>query len=298
MRQGTANVSAGTLHAHLSATSSATTTHADVLAGIALGLSAVSAVAGLFVPGLYRDSDAWIRQARAADLVTLFAVVPALAVALWRARAGSGVGRLAVLAALGYLAYTYAIFGFSVAINPMTPVHLAVLGLSVWSLLFGVIELARHPLAPDTGLGLPRRPAAALLLAVPVLFAALWLGQIAQSISTGAPPVAVADAGLSTNPVYALDLAFALPFLALAGVALVRRSPLGEQLGLAASMWAALMGLGVLAIFVFDAAAGAPVEVAVFALIAAITIVATALVLVAIVDHRRRSLASQAHPRS
>ena len=37
------------------------------------------------------------------------------------------------------------------------------------------------------------------------------------------------------------------------------------------------MGLGILAIFAFDAAAGAPVEVAVFALIAAITFAATAL---------------------
>ncbi len=291
-------MSAGTLHARISVTSSATTTPADLLAGIALALSAASAVAGLFVPGLYRDSDAWIRQARAADLVTLLAVVPTLAAALWRARAGSGVGRLAVLAALGYLAYTYAIFGFSVAINAMTPVHLAVLGLSVWSLLFGVIELARQPLAPDTGKGLPRRPAAALLLAVPVLFGAMWLGQIAQSISTGVPPAALAQAGLSTNPVYTLDLAFALPFLAFSGVMLARRSPLGEQVGLAASIWAALMGLGVLAIFAFDAAAGAPVEGAVFALIAAITIVATALALVAIVDPRRRSTASQAHPRS
>lgn len=290
-------MSAETLHTRASVTSSATTTPADLLAGLALALSALSAVAGLFVPALYRDSDPWIRQARAADLVTLLAVAPTLALGLWRARAGSGVGRLAVLAALGYLAYTYAIFGFSVAINPMTPVHLAVLGLSVWSLLFGVIELARHPLAPDTGRGLPRRPAVALLLAVPVLFAVMWLGQIAGSISTGTPPAALAQAGLSTNPVYALDLAFALPFLALAGVALVRRSPLGEQLGLAASMWAALMGLGVLAIFAFDAAAGAPVEVAVFALIAAITLAATALAVVAIVDPRRRSTASQAHPR-
>lgn len=289
-------MSARTLRVQISVTSSEATTTADLLGWIALVLAAVSAAAGLFVPGLYRDSDAWIRQARAADLVTLLAVVPTLAVALWRTRGGSGVARLAGLAALGYLAYTYAIFGFSVAINPMSPVHLAVLGLSVWGLLFGVIELARHPLAPDIGSGLPRRPAVALLVAVPLLFAAMWLAQIAQSIATGAPPAAIAQAGLATNPVYALDLAFALPFLAFAGVAVARRSPHGEQLGLAASMWAALMGLGVLAIFAFDAVAGAPVEAGVFALIASITLAATAIALVAIVDARRRSTASQAHP--
>ena len=59
-------------------------------------------------------------------------------------------------------------------------------------------------------------------------------------------------------------------------------------------MWVALMGLGVLAIFVFDAAAGAAVEVVVLVFIAAITLAATVLALVAIVDARRRPAAAQA----
>src|SRR4249919_1641975 len=79
----------------------------EILAWTALVLAAISAAAGLFVADLYRDPDAWVRQARAADLVTLFAVVPTLAIGLWRARAGSEGGRLVVLAALGYLAYNY-----------------------------------------------------------------------------------------------------------------------------------------------------------------------------------------------
>ena len=95
---------------------------------------------GLFVPGLYRDDPAWIRQARAADLVTLFAVAPVLAFSLWRARRGSAVAWR--LAALGYLVYNYSIFGFSVAINPMTPVHLAVLGISTWALVLALMAAA------------------------------------------------------------------------------------------------------------------------------------------------------------
>lgn len=71
--------------------------NADALAGLALLLAAISATAGLFVPHLYRDSEAWVRQARAADLVSLFVVVPLLAVALWRARTGSSAGRLLAL---------------------------------------------------------------------------------------------------------------------------------------------------------------------------------------------------------
>jgi hypothetical protein len=262
----------------------------DRLAGIALGLAALSAAAGLFVPDLYRDSEAWVRQARAADLVTFLIVVPTLGIGLWRARSGSDAGRLAAFAALGYLAYNYGIFGFSVAINPMTPVHISVLGLAVWALTLGAIAVARRPLGADVGTRLPRRTAAGFLVAVPILFALMWLGQIAASITSGNPPAALEAAGLPTNPVYTLDLAFALPFMATAGVMLGTRSRLGPPLALAATSWAALMVLGILAIFGFDAAAGAAVDASVAVLIGSITGVAIALTAIGLLPARHPSL--------
>ena len=83
-------------------------TFADRLALVALPLAAIAAIAGLLVPGLYRDTADGIRQARATDLVTLLVAVPTLAIGLWRAGAGSVGGRFVALAALGYLAYSYA----------------------------------------------------------------------------------------------------------------------------------------------------------------------------------------------
>lgn len=258
----------------------------DRLTGTALVLAALAAVAGLAVPDLYRDSDAWVRQARAADLVTLLAVVPTLAIGLHGARAGSEAGRLAVFAALGYLAYNYGIFGFSVAINPMTPVHIAILGLAVWALVLGAVAVARRPIGPGAGERLPRRTTSGFLIAVPALFALMWLGQIAASISSGVPPAALEATGLPTNPVYTLDLAFALPFLALAGTTLVTRSRIGPPLALMATGWAALMGFGILAIFGFDAAAGAVVDASVAILIGTITAIAAALTAIGLLPVR------------
>ena len=245
------------------------------LAWLAAALAVASAVAGLLVPGLYRDSEGWIRQARAADLITLFAVVPVLAICLWRG--ATGTGRLIALAALGYLAYTYAIFGFSVAINAMTPIHFAVLGLSVWSLVLYVIVMSRAGQLSEVGSRLPRRATAAFLLAVAVLFGMMWLSQIAIAIATGKPTDELSSLGLSSNPVYTLDLAFALPLLVIAGIQLLRRWPRAPELGLVAVGWVALMGLGVLAIFAFDAASGAAVPIPVVVVIGVITGVATVL---------------------
>ena len=252
-------------------------TVADRLAWLAVALAGTCAIAGLVVPGLYHDSDGWIRQARAADFVTLFAVVPVLAISLLRIRAGSPAARLTALAALGYLVYNYGIFGFSVAINAMSPVHIAVLGLSVWSLVIALLDLARHPLLSDVGVRLPRRASGAFLLSVAALFALMWLGQIAKAITSGVLPEELAKLGLSTNPVYTLDLAFALPFLALSGILLLRRSRSSAEIAVAALTWVALMGLGVFVIFVFDGLAGAIVPWAVAAIIGLITAVAVVL---------------------
>jgi len=264
----------------------------DRLAGFAVVLTALSAAAGLFVPDVYRDSDAWIRQARASDLVTLLAVAPVLAVGLWRARAGSDAARMVALAGLGYLIYNYAIFGFSVAINPMTPLHIAILGLSTWSLLLAIVALAKRPIEQAVGSRLPRRAAAALLLAVPALFGLMWSGQIAQAISSGVNPEELAKLGLPTNPVYTLDLAFALPFLAASGILLLRGTRASRPIALAALSWVVLMGLGLLSIFAFDAAAGAPVPVPAVVVICLITGVGGALATAGLWPPRQAALSS------
>ena len=81
----------------------------------------------------------------------------------------------------------------------------------------------------------------------------LWLSQIAGAITSGRLPAAVSDLGLPTSPVYSLDLAFAVPLIALAGVWLIRRDrrgPAGAAAGLA---FLVILGLSVLAIFAFEA---------------------------------------------
>src|SRR3954449_7432262 len=134
------------------------------LAVLATALAAVAALAGLTFTGLYVDSPNWVQQAQGTDLATLFLAVPVLAFGLWIASRGSAAGRLAVVAGLLYLVYNYAIFAFSVALNALTAVHIAVLGLSLWSLLLGE-RAALEPSAPVTS-HLHRRAAGGLLLGV------------------------------------------------------------------------------------------------------------------------------------
>ncbi len=250
---------------------------ADRLALVACTLAGIAAIAGLAVSGLYRDTADGIRQARATDLVTLLVAVPALAIGLWRARAGSVGGRFVAIAALGYLAYSYAIYAFSVVIGPLTPVHIAILGFATWSLVLCVFGLDDPTIELASRFPFPRRTTGAFLVGVAGLFAMLWLSQIAGAITSGRLPAAVADLGLPTSPVYSLDLAFAVPLIALAGVWLIRRDrrgPAGAAAGLA---FLVILGLSVLAIFAFEAAAGIAVEIPPIAIFGAVTATAAAL---------------------
>jgi hypothetical protein len=175
-------------------------------------------------PGLYRDAPYWVQQARGTDLATLLVAVPVLAIGLWAARRGSGAGQLAVFAGLLYVVYNYGIFVFSVVMNPLTAVHIAIVGLALWSLVL----TTRSPGLTEAGAAvaerLNRRASGSLLVAVAGLFGLLWIGQIATATTTGRLAPDLVRAGLSTNPVYALDLAFFLPLCALAGIGLLRQT--------------------------------------------------------------------------
>jgi hypothetical protein len=260
---------------------------ADQLAFVALLLAAVAAAAGLLVSGLYRDPAEGVRQARATDLVTLLVAVPVLALGLWRARRGSAGGRLVAIAALGYLAYSYAIYAFSVVINPLTPVHIAILGLTTWSFVLTVFGLDDATVDRAAGFRLPRRTTGGFLILVAALFAMLWLSQIAGAITSGQLPKAVSDLNLPTSAVYVLDLAFALPLITLAAVWLLRRDRHGPASAAAGLGFLVILGLSVLAIFAFDAAAGLTVEAPPIVIFGVVTVAAAILLGAALTSSAR-----------
>ena len=236
------------------------------LAGMATVLAALVAIAGLAVTGLYRDAPNWAQQARGTDLATLFLAVPVLAIGLWTARRGSAAGRLAIIAGLLYLAYDYAIFSFSVAMNPLTALHITIFGLAAWGLVLSVPAIAA------TGLGLARtlnrRLTASLLIGFAALFGLLWVSQIAAAAMTGVIPPDVERAGIATNPVYALDLAFFLPLSAVAGIGLLRGSHAGA-LAFPMLIWVALTSASIIGGFVLAAFTGEEIPIVVIALVTA-----------------------------
>ena len=226
---------------------------AFALGWFATSLTAIASVAGLLSDS-YRDAPAMVDQARGTDLVTLLVAVPLLTFSLWQARHGSMRAGVAVAAGLAYLVYTYAIFAFQVVVGPLTPLHIAILGLSTWGMVFWLVELATGVYA--VRLRLPRRSSASFLAFLVIAFGGLWISQIGQAIASGSLPPSITDLGVPTSAVYALDLAFVLPVFVLATAWLLQGARAAQALAFGCLVFSTLMALSIVGLFVMEAAQG------------------------------------------
>ena len=129
---------------------------------------------------------------------------------------------------------------------------------------------------------LNRRSAGGLLIGFAGMFGLLWLEQIATVSTTGILPPDLIKAGISSNPVYALDLAFFLPLCALAGIGLLRRNAAAAY-AFPMLVWVGLMGAGVVGGFLLMAAAGELVAVPVVVVISGLSVASSILAAIALV---------------
>lgn len=249
----------------------------DPFAWAATALAAIASLAGLVLPDLYRDAAFWARQARGIDLATILLGTPIMAAGLLTAGRGSRLGRLAVVGGLLYLIYNYAIYATSVAMNQLSVVYIAVLGLAVWSFALGLASVDLAATSAPVLARLPRRTSAWFLIAVAVLFGLLWLSQIGAFTFTGQLPADLERTELPANPVYALDLALFLPLAAVAGLGLLRRRPTVAAYALPMLIWALLTSAGIVGGFLFAAMAGDEVPIAVSIVVGGVGVLAAVL---------------------
>jgi len=194
--------------------------------------TAVASAAGCVVallqpPAVYGDETRALADAATAqDLVGLGVVVPLLLILSLAAARGSLTCWLGCLGCLGFTVYNYAIYAFSIHFGPLFLAWVAVLGLSFYALITGLVlidpRLIRNRFAV-----VPSRLTGWFLVSMAVLFTLVWLGEIVSDLAAGRPSASAAEWEVPTNPVHVLDLAFFLPAVAITGVMLLRRHWLG-----------------------------------------------------------------------
>jgi hypothetical protein len=190
-------------------------------------LAVAASLAGILVHSIYaRETANWAGQAVGQDIANLFLYPILLALALLAAR-GSLRAYLAWSGLLAYSAYTYAVYAFATHFGPLFLLHVAILGLSVYALIGSLTSIDAGNVKAAFGRTTPVRQTALALIALVLVFCALWLSSDIPATVRNVPSKELRDAGVLTNPVHVLDLALFIPALALAGVFLLRGRALG-----------------------------------------------------------------------
>jgi hypothetical protein len=194
----------------------------------AASIGAVGSGVGLVAAdGIYGQETVELAdQAAAQDIVNLTLVAPVLVALAVVAARGSVRALLCLLGCLGFTAYNYAIYATSIHFGPLFLPWVTVLGLALFALI-GTLSTLDSSAVRTWFVGRTMRLSGWYLVVVAGLFASLWLGEIVPDVLAGGASRSASAWQVPTNPVHVLDLAFFLPAVAISGVLLLRRHPLG-----------------------------------------------------------------------
>jgi len=266
-----------------------------LVSAVTLVLTIVATTVGLLVPDFYRDAEILLPQLYGQDLLTLVVAVPALAVSLYYAAAGSLRGYVAWLGVTGYLLYTYASYSFLTAFNELYLVYIALFGLTLFTVIGGLTRLDATALKDALG-DHSVRPYVLFQALLAVLVALMWLGDVGPAILAGTRPPSIADTNLPVPVIQSLDLGVVVPSFALSAYFLWQRRAWGYAFTGILLVKGTTLGLAVVAMIVFMLLDGQTVPFAQILLFTVFSLIGLALVLrfLFAIDSTRTTIESDA----
>ena len=190
-------------------------------------LATFASAGGLMLEDLYRDNalvrTTWLGN----DAVTLFLAVPILVAGMVLARRGSLRAWLIWLGVLDYMLYNYAFYLFGAAFNAFFLIYAALLGLSIFALIFGLVNLDAKIIQQQFNARTPVKWIGGYFLFVGAGLSLIYVAQSFAFIATGQLPAIVTITEHPTNVVFALDLTLLIPWLAVGALWLMKRKPWG-----------------------------------------------------------------------
>lgn len=213
------------------------------------------------------------------DAVVLLVGVPALLLGVHGARRGSLAARVVWLGALTNSAYVWLSIGLQVPFNGLFLAYAALFGLSLFTLVGGVMATDPEEFREALADRLPEGLYGVALLVIAVGLAALWLSELVPATLTGEPPALVTEVGPQALVSHFVDLSVVVPGLALAGHLLRRQRPWGYVVAGVSLVFGAVLApslTGATVVFALGGDVTVSLVVVVFTLVPALAAVALA----------------------
>jgi hypothetical protein len=137
----------------------------------------------------------------------------------------------------GFLTYAYALYAFGLVFTPLYLLYIAIVGLSAFALALFWRSVNPRLLLHVKMANPPRRTMGTALLTISSVFTVVWIVALAEAIAQAVE--------LPAATVIVLDLAFTLPLLAIVGLLLLQKKPMGYLLAPGAFGLSAAITLGV-----------------------------------------------------
>ena len=190
-------------------------------------LATIASAAGLLLNRLYRDNafvtTTWLGN----DAVTLYLAVPIMTAAMFFSNRGSLKAQLIWMGALDYMLYNYAFYLFGAAFNAFFLIYTALLGLSIFALILGLMNLDVNGIRQQFRERTPVKWIGGYFLFVAFGLSAVYLMQSISFVFSGQLPSIVTISEHPTSIVFALDLTLLVPWLVVGALWLMKRQPWG-----------------------------------------------------------------------
>ena len=191
---------------------------------IALAIVTLAAVVtALLFRDALRGPAVSVGNMQGTALVLLVITLPVLVLSMLLLARGVTVALIFWFGAVGSIAYQSVLFLFGIPFNAFFFLYVAMLSLSVWSLVALAPRIPIAAVAGRIGTHAPVRVVAAYLLINAALFLLLWLRATVPAVLSDGPPAFLEGTGMTTGPVQILDLAFTLPLMTIAAIGLLWR---------------------------------------------------------------------------
>lgn len=185
-------------------------------------LGAATSLAALLTPGIYNETPVYQQALYLQDLIILGIAVPVLALSLWLVHTESLRGEILWLGNLAFMVYIWASQALVLAYNDLIIAHVALLGLSTWTLVSGVRQLNPELVAETVRERLPTRLYIAYFGLASIGLTTIWLVELVEPLLAGGVPPGVEQFGPLSKNSNILDLAFVVPALAMTAIWLSR----------------------------------------------------------------------------
>jgi hypothetical protein len=134
------------------------------------------------------------------------------------------------MGALDYMLYNYAFYLFGSAFNAFFLIYVAITGLCIFALIYGLANLDAQDIAARFSPHTPVKPIGIYFIFVACGLTVVYLAMSVGYIFTGQLPPIVTTSGHPTSVVFALDLTLLVPWLAVGGLWLIQGRPWGNVL--------------------------------------------------------------------